>query len=103
MAPEPAWEGKPFNKERFLLWFLATAMVAQYAFLFAGTILCFNSGRYRVERGLPPLNAEQTANCRSIGDRLSTVFELSVSVVLALMVGGTAALDRGKGDPRRRP
>lgn len=101
VAPETEWEGRSFNREKFLLWFLAVAMICQYAFLFVGTIFCFNSGRYRVERGLPPLSTEQTASCRSIGDRLSTVFELSVSVVLALMVGSTAALGKGKGDPRR--
>lgn len=106
-APEPKWTSieRPFNRERFLLWFLATAMICQYAFLMVGTLLCFNVGRYRMERGLPLLTAEQNHGCRSIGDRLSTVFELSVSVVLALMVGSSVTIGTKPppgDDPRRR-
>lgn len=103
VAPEPAWEGKPFNRERFLLWFLAAAMIGQYAFLMMGTLLCFNNGMYRQARGLPSLTPQQNEGCIRIGDRLTTVFELSVSTVLALLAGGTVALSKGRDDQRRRP
>ena len=100
VAPEPQWEkpqGKPFNRERFLLLLVAWVLGVQFGLLILAGLACTYGQMLKFSR-FTATDPPTPIACPTILERIKESAGESLAVLLALLGGGTIAV----GEYQRR-
>jgi hypothetical protein len=86
VAPEPAWEKPPFNREKFLLWCIGWILGVQFGIFILAGLMC--SYGYLVKANKISTVQDELKVCPDIADKIQNAAGESLAVLLALLGGG---------------